>query len=230
MTGTAHPRVYLHGAGLAGASWGDVDGLTLDLPGHAGTARANATAAGFAEALAPQVPDDALLIGHSLGGMVAMTLAADFPQKVAGLVLVSVPIRAPLRLISWYTPFVAPIVTRVPGTKAIAGAVGKRVETEAGREIFRAHVGQADPSGLADALTVAGRFNGFDVLPKVRCPVLAITGKRSLMTTGAYADNLTRLAPGAEIIRLDTGHMIPFDTPAEMDAEIGRFEARIAAS
>ncbi|MEL6532906.1 MAG: alpha/beta hydrolase [Pseudomonadota bacterium] len=221
-------RVYLHGAGLAGASWGEVAGMTPDLPGHNGRARAAATAADFARALAPDIPEDAVLIGHSLGGMVAMALAAEFPVKVRGLVLVSVPIRAPLKLISWYTPFVAPIVARVPGTKAIANAVGRRVETEAGRAVFRAHVGAADPSGLADALTVAGRFNGFDVLPHVRCPVLAVTGTRSLMTTGRYDENLTRLAPGARVLRLDAGHMIPFDRPDALEDAVAEFEAELA--
>ncbi|MEM9708894.1 MAG: alpha/beta hydrolase [Pseudomonadota bacterium] len=218
-------RVYLHGAGLSAASWGEVEGIALDLPGHGRRPRTEARAEAFADAIAGDVPESAVLIGLSLGGMVAMAFAARYPKRVRALVLVDMPIRAPSPIISWYTPFVAPIVTRVPGRRTIGKAVGSRIENPEGQAAFRAHIEAADPSGLADALVVAARFDGDAYLPRMKLPLLALVGKRSLLTGARYRAKLRAACPQVDIVELDTGHLIPFDDRASMEAEIDRFLA-----
>ena len=220
--------IYLHGAGLNAESWGDVPGRALNLPGHGGLPRAKkARAEAFAEALLPDIPDRSIVVGCSLGGMVGMALAAAYPVKVRALVLVDVPIRAPLKFISWYTPFVAPVVTRVPGTAAIGRTVGKRIGNRVGRAAFEAHLAAADPDGLADALVVAGSFNGDAVLPKLEMPVLALCASKSLLTGEKYRAKLREACPQVEIVELDMGHLIPFEDPVAMQAEIDKFVERL---
>jgi pimeloyl-[acyl-carrier protein] methyl ester esterase len=69
--------------------------LAIDLPGHgrsaepAGLQRDGWTLERLAAAIAPQLPADALLLGWSLGGQVALQLALDAPARVAALALVS---------------------------------------------------------------------------------------------------------------------------------------------
>ncbi|MEL6549837.1 MAG: alpha/beta hydrolase [Pseudomonadota bacterium] len=224
MTATDAPRIYLHGAGLSAASWGDVPGRALDLPGHGGRERApRPTAEAFAAEIAGDVPEGAVLIGYSLGGMVGMAFASAFPERLRALVLVDTPIRAPLKIISWYTPFVAPVVTRVPGLRAIGKAVGSRIENPDGQARFRAHIEAASPSGMADALCVAGSYDGERDLPALTLPMLVLCGKRSLLTGEAYRRLVADKAPHAEIVEMDTGHHIPFDDTPAMEAEISRF-------
>jgi pimeloyl-ACP methyl ester carboxylesterase len=91
--------VFLHGTRLTGAQWtpqvavlGDeFDCLALDLPGHGTRADepfALATAAGsVADAIAAHGDGRAILVGLSLGGYVAMEVAALRPELVSGLVL-----------------------------------------------------------------------------------------------------------------------------------------------
>lgn len=216
--------VYLHGAGLNAAIWGDVPGIALNLPGHGGRARAGrATAENFAEAIFADVPKGSVLVGFSLGGMVALAFAARYPEHLRALVLVDTPIRAPLKIISWYTPFVAPVVTRFPGTKTIAKVVGSRIENPVGQAQFRETLANGAPSGLSDALIVAGRFDGAAALKDLRLPVQVQVGARSLLTGEAYRALVREACPQAEIIELDTGHHIPSDNPAAMHAEISRF-------
>ena len=218
------PLVYLHGAGLNAASWGDVPGLALDLPGHGGRPRApKARAEVFGEALLPEIPDGAVLVGCSLGGMVAMALTAAHPDRIRALVLVDVPIRAPLRFISWYTPFVAPIVSRIPGTRAIGRTVGKRIGNLDGRAAFEGHLAKADPSGLADALVVAGSYDGEADLPKLTLPMLVLCASKSLLTGPKYREMIRKACPHAEIVVMEMGHLIPFEDQAAMQAEIDRF-------
>ena len=101
--GDAVPVVFVHGFG------GDLQGwmftqpalaesrraIALDLPGHGGSVKE--VGAGDAETLAAAVADAigalgierAHLVGHSMGGAIAATLARDDPERVASLSLIA---------------------------------------------------------------------------------------------------------------------------------------------
>ena len=74
--------------------------VSIDLPGFGATPPPSAAsgARGYAERLAPLVTDlsaagtPVVLVGHSFGGRVAVCLAAQQPQAVAGVVLSGVPL------------------------------------------------------------------------------------------------------------------------------------------
>ncbi|MHB0975165.1 MAG: alpha/beta fold hydrolase [Thiobacillus sp.] len=68
----------------------DFEVRALDLPGHGGRAALPVnTLHSWADDLARQLPDNALLLGWSLGGQVAMRAALDHPHKIARLVLLA---------------------------------------------------------------------------------------------------------------------------------------------
>lgn len=96
---SAPPIVFVHGALMGRAVWRpQIDALadryrciSVDLPGH-GTQRDVAfelddAAAGVIRAIDEATGGRAVLVGLSLGGYVAMTVAARHPERVRGLVI-----------------------------------------------------------------------------------------------------------------------------------------------
>lgn len=84
--------VFLHGWGTHPVVWQPLlahfpAATAMPLPGYAGTPALN-TLDEMAEKIAVDMPDGTTLLGWSLGGLVAMRIAAAWPEKVASLVLV----------------------------------------------------------------------------------------------------------------------------------------------
>ncbi|WET79059.1 alpha/beta hydrolase [Amycolatopsis sp. QT-25] len=87
------PLVFVHGIRLSGAAWSEqlhratLPARAVDLPGH-GTRRGERfTLAAAADAVVEGLDEPALVVGHSLGGFVAIAAAARHPERVAGLVV-----------------------------------------------------------------------------------------------------------------------------------------------
>ena len=102
------PMVFLHGAGLTAHSW-DIACLelralnrclALDLRGHGDTSwdphqdyTFNALGGDIAAFLRSLDAEDAILVGHSLGGLAALGYAVNSGSKLSGLVLVDTVLR-----------------------------------------------------------------------------------------------------------------------------------------
>jgi pimeloyl-ACP methyl ester carboxylesterase len=92
--------VFVHGTRLTAAAWspqqaalsGEFRTIAMDLPGHGTRAADPFTLDGAVDALSATIRDEAtggraVVVGLSLGGYVAMALAARQPELVRGLVL-----------------------------------------------------------------------------------------------------------------------------------------------
>jgi pimeloyl-ACP methyl ester carboxylesterase len=100
--GAGTPVVFLHGLGASGRYWDELRRIGGD--DYAGTA---VDLLGFGRSpkpthetydidchlrhLLPHVPDAAVVVGHSAGALLALALAAQFPDRVRGLLLCSLP-------------------------------------------------------------------------------------------------------------------------------------------
>lgn len=92
--------VFVHGTRLTRSAWaaqldelgGEFRAIALDLPGHGARAAESFTLEGAADVVAATIREQAgdgraVVVGLSLGGYVAMVLAAREPERVRGLVL-----------------------------------------------------------------------------------------------------------------------------------------------
>ncbi len=99
MTSSKPVLALLHGWGmnarvfdaLADALAPDFAVRALNLPGHGGRAAlSDNSLSAWAEDLVQALPDASIVLGWSLGGLVALRAALDAPQKISRLILLSV--------------------------------------------------------------------------------------------------------------------------------------------
>lgn len=206
--------VWLHGAGLSSGFWDPARarGLRLDLPGHGSRPRApRPSVECFAEAIEEELPERADYVGHSLGGMVAMILAARFPHRVRRLVLVETAPGIGSGFMARAGGALARMLTRALGPRGIArlSATG---ETGTARRAMLDHVGAADPGGLRDAMVAATAFDGGRAMERIEAPTLILRGARNVRTRRPAAAMLDAIAR-ARVVELPGGHLLPADCP-----------------
>ncbi|HLH89225.1 MAG TPA: alpha/beta hydrolase [Xanthobacteraceae bacterium] len=218
-----------------------------DRPGGRGDASPGRQAALVAQALSELGIERAIILGHSWSGALAAALALDFPQRVAGLVLLS-PVTHPWPGgISWYNTLAS---TRVVGPlfahtlalplgllmigSGIAGVfVPQRPPPEyARRSAARLVLRPAEFTANAQDIAALKAFVTAQV-PRYRAiaaPTVIISGDRdTVVSVNLHARVVAALVPDAELVLLEgIGHMPQHAAAQAIVKAIDELEARIA--
>lgn len=228
--------VCVHGAGGTHQHWGNQfrslrqarSLIALDLPGHgrsAGPGRNSVATYGqvLVAALDSLGLEQVILAGHSMGGAVALRAALEYPERVAGLVLVSSGARLP----------VLPALFEHLEQGRPAEAVRLIVERAYGRgaaPALRAAGEKAflktDPQVLYGDLQACAGYNSRERLAEIRCPTLVLCGDDDRVTPLKFSHTLYEGIGGARLIVLPgAGHMALLERPASLSTAITRFLA-----
>jgi pimeloyl-ACP methyl ester carboxylesterase len=220
--------VLIHGAGGDHRLWGDVQSrleaagvpaVALDLAGHGRSGEpARDTVAASAddveETVATWRVGEWAVAGHSLGGAVALTLAARHAPGLRGAAVVSSGARLP----------VDPMILR--GTieafsctvENLARFCFARGTPENLRRDAARLMAEAGPRTLhADFTACAGYAVPPALLASVRIPVEVVCGEADVLTPVALSEEVAGAVPGARLSRLaGCGHMPPVEAPGEL--------------
>lgn len=188
----------------------------------------------LAEVLAQYLDGPAVMVAHSLGGMVAQHLAAAAPELVAGLVLTACPDRADdgLRqvLARWDAWLAAgeddrfrrdAIVTSVTGTS-------RRTHLELDAAAPSA---PPSPARVARHLALSAAGAGHDatsVLSTITAPALVLAGGRDEVVAPARSRALAdALGDATFAVYDDLGHGFPEQARGPFQGRIARFLTRL---
>lgn len=159
----------------------------------------------------------AIVVGHSMGGIVAMTAALRNPERVAALVLLGSASQASERVAGWYER-----IATAAETDGLEG-IRRAIFGERSRRALR-----GDARGLASFTRCLKSLNADPLTPKLaalRCPTLVLVGENDPM--GAAASSI--IAGQVPAATLETvpgrGHWLHVECPEVVVAAIDRFLA-----
>jgi pimeloyl-ACP methyl ester carboxylesterase len=164
--------------------------------------------------------EQAVVVGHSMGGAIAMTLALDFADCVAGLVLVATGARlrvAPAILEGVRSDFegAVELITRFAWSPEAPPALA-----ELGQQAFL----ETGPDVLLGDFTACDRFDVVERLREIKTPTLVIAGTADQLTPVKYARFLTEHIPGARCVIIEgAGHMVMLERSAEVAKAVLEF-------
>ncbi|MGH2663286.1 MAG: 3-oxoadipate enol-lactonase [Actinomycetota bacterium] len=166
------------------------------------------------------------LCGESLGGMVALWLAASRPERVDRLVLASTALRIGTPEL-WQA---RADTVRSEGMAAVADVVMERFFSPGFRERASEEVRRAKGTLLATwpedyaASCLALRDGDLtSMADRVRAPALLLAGREDPATPVAEAERLQRHLPGSRLVVLDGGHLLNLEQPERFTDEVERF-------
>jgi 3-oxoadipate enol-lactonase len=225
--------VLLHAGVLDRTEWADLlaplaaagrRAVAFDLPGFGEAAVVSGEQAQWVDVVAAMDElgiERAVLVGNSFGGAVAMRVAAVTPERVAGLVLVSVPPpdlepspeleavweaeesaldrgdrAAAVEVVvgAWTLPDAPPALR-----EQVAAAQRRAFELQDGVEVTEAPDPlEEDPELVAD----------------IAAPTLVVAGGRDMVDFREGSDRLARQMPNARLATIEeAGHLAPLETP-----------------
>jgi 3-oxoadipate enol-lactonase len=206
--------------------------IAPDLPGHGQSDRwhppADVSIAMYRDAvgtLCAQLKiEKVILVGHSMGALVALSAAATWPERVAGLVLVGGGAKLAVgngvfrRIREEFPHFAAWLATLAfsPATPA------ELVERWAGiSQTADAEITEAD-------FRAVERFDGRELLARVRTPTLIVGGQDDLLTPPRLSEELGAIAGSRVVLLPRAGHMMALEQPDAFFAELDPFLAALA--
>ncbi len=247
--GGVPPLLFLHGIGGNRDSFADEiahfgksrRALAWDMPGYGASPPIEpftfeTLAESVVALLDAEKAERAILVGHSLGGMIAQETVARFPGRVAGLVLYATTPAFGGRDDSFKRQFYAQRLAPLDAGKTmpeIAGDLTANLfgpgETEALRRRAIASMAAIPASSYRAALRCIIDFNRIDNLPRIACPTLALAAEHDPLAPPKTMQRMAERIPGARFHCLaGVGHLANFEDPAAFIAAINAFLATTA--
>ena len=177
--------------------------------------------------------DDAVLIGHSMGGRAALEAVRLAPDRVAGLCLMDtgvtpgkpeeIPRRMELVELAYREGMAALAARWLPPM------LHEARETDAGLiEPLTAMVLRASPEQHERQIrALIGRPDARPGLAAIRCPTLVLVGRQDRWSPLAQHQDIAAAIPGAELAIIeDAGHFAPVERPEAVSAALLRWLAQ----
>ena len=243
-TGKAPPLVLIHGVGLDRTMWdgvvrclsGRLDCAAFDLPchGEAGMPAREVTLATFADALgeiADGLETAPVIVGFSMGAMVAQRFAIDRPGALRGLVLMNAVFDRDERQRAAIMQRLATVEREGPA--GMADSAIRRWFTREFRngspeivDAVRRRLLANDPAAYLAAYRVFATADAelAGEAGRISCPTLAMTAEHDANSTPDMSRELARAIPGAAALVLDgLAHGAPIEAPGRVADAIVEF-------
>ena len=232
-----HGAMHDHSVWTLSARWFAHHGhavLAPDLPGHSQSTGAplesvEAIADWLLALLDAAGVDEAALVGHSMGSLIALEAAGRAPARIERLVMVGtaypMTVSPALLEAGEHDPFAAIDNVNALSISTLAGKPsypGPGVWLHGADRILarRLQMGQRDANLFLTDFRVCDRYRGgLEAAARVTCPTTLVLGGRDQMTWPKHASALAD-ALRARVVTLPTGHSVMSEAPDALLAAV----------
>ncbi|MGE0746217.1 MAG: alpha/beta fold hydrolase [Rhodospirillales bacterium] len=151
-----------------------------------------------------------VIVGHSMGGRIAVKFAADYPELLSKVVMVDPPVSGPGR-----RPYPPPLQPYIDGL--LAASRGEPIERRPGYSDEQ-HALRCEWLPTCSLEAVVQSYRNFQLedihaeMPRIRCPALLVYAELGGTIGEKDADEVVSLIKDCRKVRVErVGHMIPFD-------------------
>lgn len=166
------------------------------------------------------------MVGHSMGGRIAVRAAASQPQGLSKLVVVDPPVSGPGRraypaALPWYVDSIRQATHGMTAQDMLAFCP---TWTEAQRQLRAQWLHTCFEPAIVQSFEDFARDDIHANLPALHTPLLLITAERGDVVRDSDVAEWQALAPQTHHVRVPhAGHMIPWDNEAGFYAAFGDF-------
>jgi pimeloyl-[acyl-carrier protein] methyl ester esterase len=224
--------IFLHGWGQSERIWFQQrqffpDATFINLPGHGGAA--DAPSEQWFQIIADQLPEQpAVLVGWSLGGMLAMEIACRWPERLSALALISSTPSFRLRD-GWehgcnqdvFSEFEQAVVSQSPKAMNRFFALmmfGDNLSRKTYNDLASEAVNRQSPTttaGITGGLELLSTIDLRDRLHKLSMPILLMHGEQDAIVPFAASHALAEDLPNSQLQRFEACGHAPFLTKPE---------------
>jgi pimeloyl-ACP methyl ester carboxylesterase len=228
------PVILIHGAGGTHLNWppqirrlDDQRIFAVDLPGHGKSEGLGRQAIGeYAECIVEFMKEVGLragvIVGHSMGGAIALSLAVEYPERVLGLGLIGTAARMRVD---------PAILTGLADPASFRSAVHLIAENSYGRgmdprlkELGEMRMAETRSMVLHGDFVASDSFDLLEHVQRVDIPTLIICGQEDRMTPVSQSRALHAGISNSQLRTINTaGHMLMLEQPHEVAGILTEF-------
>ncbi|RYF44085.1 MAG: alpha/beta fold hydrolase [Comamonadaceae bacterium] len=188
------------------------------------------TIAQMAQTLLEENDGELVLCGASMGGIVAMEVARQAPQRLRGLALLGTNARPETPEMQSLREAAIELFSQGRAAEVIEPNVALAFHPDNARNpaLVQTYLDFVLAAGarqlIAQNRAIIGRPDAREHLPQVRCPVLVMCGDADQLTPPECSHEIAALIPAAELVVLPRcGHMLTMEKPEAVNAELRRW-------
>lgn len=216
------PVLLVHGAGDNRLTWPgalrrlpEANAIVPDLPGHgkspgSGRNRVGDYAADMLALLDALDLPRVIVMGHSMGGAIGLTMALDYADRVAGLILMGSGARLTVH------PNILDRILVAPDEVAdlLKDWMWSEATPDDQRELTARQIVETGPEVVHGDYTACNHFDVRARLHEIRAPALVIGGTADKMTPYRYSQYLHEHLAGSTLVTIDGGgHNMALEQP-----------------
>lgn len=188
------------------------------------------------EALLAELPERFVLVGHSLGAIVAMSLALAAPERVVGLCLVSTNAKAPTDAQrdgwrEWLAALEQGTDARELQSRILPALLGAAAVRDRPALVERTLAMGTATGAVRLRAQLELQFDRGDLLarlPALRVPTLVVSGLDDTICPPHFHTEIVTRMPDARLVTLDAGHLLPLERGEAFGALLRSWQGQLA--